>query len=261
MPYLKAAGATIHYQIQGTGQPLTLIHGVGSDLTAWDGVIETLRGQYRVLRADLRGHGKSEKTPRPYSLRMFGDDLLALLDHLSVAKTHLVGFSLGGLIAQQAAIDVPERLSSLSVVSSIAGRTAEEKQRAAQRAKLIEEEGAQAHLAAAAERWFTDEFRAAHPEVLEKRRQKSLQNDPECYAAAYHVLAISDLADELHKITTPTLALTGECDIGSTPRMSRLIAERVQHGQAVILPKLKHSVLLEAPEKISAQLERFFAAA
>ena len=260
MPYLKAAGATLHYRIEGNGEPLALIHGVGSDLTAWDGVIATLPGQYRILRADLRGHGESDKPRGPYSLRMFTDDLLALLHHLRFTQTHLVGFSLGGLIAQKFALDAPEYLSSLVIVSSVAGRTGADKQRVAQRARRLEEEGAHSHLANATERWFTDEFRHAHPEVVEKRRQKSLQNDPHCYAAAYRVLAENDLADDLHKIATPTLAITGEQDTGSTPRMSRLIADRVQNGHAVILPNLKHSVLLEAPEKIAGQLERFFAA-
>lgn len=259
MPYLAVEGADIHYQTEGHGEPLTLIHGVGSDLSAWDGVIEALRGKYHILRADLRGHGKSAKTLGPYNLHMFRDDMLALLNHLSFSKTHLVGFSLGGLIAQRVAIDAQNRLASLSIISSIAARTDDDKQRVMERAKLLEREGALVHLANATERWFTDKFRLAHPEVLEQRRQKSLQNDPDCYAAAYWVLAESDLSNELHKITIPTLAVTGECDIASTPRMSRLIAERVQHGKVIILPTLKHAVLLEAPMKVTAQLENFFA--
>ena len=258
MPHLEIAGAALHYQIEGAGESLALIHGVGSDLTSWDGVIEALCGDYQILRVDLRGHGKSEKTPGPYSLRMFRDDLLSLFDHLSFTKIHLVGFSLGGIIAQRIAIDARERLASLSVVSSVADRTAEEKQRVVKRAELLEKEGARAHLANASKRWFTDVFLRAHPEVVERRRQKSLQNDPDCYAAAYRVLAENDLADELHKIVTPTLAITGECDAGSPPRMSRLIADRVQSGQVAILPAFKHAVLLEAPEQIALLLEQFF---
>ncbi len=261
MPYCKVGGTTIHYRIEGDGEALVLIHGVGSDLAAWDGVIAALRGQYRILRADLRGHGESEKTPGPYSLRMFSNDLLALLDHLSFAKTHLVGFSLGGLIAQQVAIEAYDRLLSLALISTIAGRSEEEKQRVAARVELLETEGAQAHLVAAGERWFSDGFRRANPKVIKKRKQKSLCNDPNCYVAAYRVLAENDLVDDLHKITTPTLVITGEFDAGSTPRMSNLIAQRVQHGEAIILPQLKHAVLLEAPTQTAARLEEFFASA
>ena len=259
MPYCKTKDATIHYRIEGDGEDVVLVHGVGSDLTAWDGVIAALRERYRILRVDLRGHGESEKTPGPYHLRMFTDDLLALLDCLSVTKTHLVGFSLGGLIAQQVAIEATDRLLSLVLISTVAGRSEEEKQRVIARAELLKKEGAQAHLVAADKRWFTDDFRRANPEVIKKRKQKSLCNDPDCYAAAYRVLAENDLVDDLHKIATPTLAVTGEFDIGSTPRMSHLIAQRVQHGKAVVLPQLKHAVLLEAPAKIAAMLEEFFA--
>ena len=258
MSYLKVAGTTLHYQIEGTGESLVLIHGVGSDLTSWDGVIEALRGDYQIIRIDLRGHGKSKKTPGPYSLRMFRNDLLSLFDHLSFTKIHLVGFSLGGIIAQRIAIDARERLVSLSVVSSVADRTIEEKQQVVKRAELLEKEGAHAHLANASKRWFTDAFLRTYPEAVERRWQKSLRNDPDCYAAAYRVLAENDLADELHKIVTPTLAITGECDAGSPPRMSRLIANRVRSGRVAILPAFKHAVLLEAPEKIALLLEQFF---
>ena len=96
--------------------------------------------------------------------------------------------------------------------------------------------------------------------MLEWRRQKSLQNDPAAYAAAYRVLAESDLADEIHRIIAPTLVMTGECDAGSTPRMAELLEARIPRAECVILPELKHSVLLEAPDLIASELHRFLAA-
>ena len=260
MPFLDRAGDRLHYSLSGDGSPLTLIHGVGADLEAWDGVVSSLSSRYKILRADLRGHGQSAKSPGPYSLEMFSDDLLVLLDHVGIDKTHLVGFSLGGLIAQYVAVNSPQRLSTLSIISSVAGRMEDEKIRVAERACMLEKEGALNHLANAVDRWFTDEFRRDHPEVMEWRRQKSLQNDPASYAAAYQVLAQSDLANQLHCISAPTLAITGECDIGSTPRMCELMATSVQNGRAIILPRLKHSVLLEAPARIASEIDDFICA-
>lgn len=257
MPALETEDGVLRYSVDGEGTPLVLIHGVGADREAWDQVIAHLKGRYRIVRPDLRGHGQSVKSPGPYSLEGFAKDCLRLMDHVGMDKAHLVGFSLGGLIAQQLAIQSPERFLSMTAISSIAGRTEEEQQRVLQRAKTLSEEGALTHLANAVERWFTDEFRAARPEVLEWRRKKSLQNDPVSYAAAYHVLASSDLADQLHKIELPVLAMTGECDIGSPPHMSKTIATRAQNGRLVIFPKLKHSVLLEAPDRIAQELESF----
>jgi pimeloyl-ACP methyl ester carboxylesterase len=209
---------------------------------------------------DLRGHGLSSKRKGPYSLELFRDDLLALLDHVGFKRTHLAGFSLGGLIAQQVAIDASDRLLGVTIISAIAGRTEEDFERVCERAALLRAQGAHAHLVNAVDRWFTDEFVEKNPEVMEWRRKKSLQNDPDSYAAAYQVFAENDLADQLYKVTVPTLAITGERDAGSPPRMSRLIADKVQNGRVIILPKLKHSVLLEAPDVIAGLLADFITA-
>ncbi len=245
------------YRIDGSGPPVTLIHGVGSYLESWDGVIAALGGGYRFLRYDLRGHGASPKLPGPYTLDDFVDDLAALLDAQGIEATHLAGFSLGGLIAQAFALAHPGRLHSLTLISTVAGRTDAEKAAVQKRAATLAEKGAGRHLTEAVERWFTAEFIARRPDVLEERRRRSLNNDPDCYAAAYRVLADTDLADRLPEISTPTLVMTGENDVGSTPRMANVIADRVPDSRLHIFPHLKHSVLLEAPDQVAAQMKPF----
>jgi 3-oxoadipate enol-lactonase len=247
----------VHYKIEGSGFPLTLIHGVGASLESWDGVIAALGEGFQILRYDLRGHGDSEKRPAQ-SLADLCADLSALLDRAGFAKTHLCGFSLGGIIAQAFAVAHPERIDRLALISAAAGRTADERARVLARADTLAKGGAKEHLASAVPRWFTDEFRARHPEVVKARLRRSLTNDHRCYAAAYRILARSDLAAELPKISAPTLVITGECDAGSTPRMARLIAARIPDARMIILKKLKHALLLEAPQKVGAELRRFF---
>ena len=249
----------IHYELEGSGPCLTLVHGVGSCLGSWDGVIAALGPGYRFLRYDLRGHGRSAKLPGPYRLDDFVDDLRRLLDHLEIARTHLAGFSLGGLIAQAFALAEPHRVEKLVLISTVAGRTANERERVRQRARTLAEQGAATHLAEAVERWFTAGFIARRPEVLEERRRRSLDNDPDCYAAAYRVLAESDLAARLPEVAVPTLVMTGEHDAGSTPRMARLIAERVPDCRLHILSGLKHSVLIEAPDRTGWAMTDFLA--
>lgn len=246
----------LHVVVSGQGTPVVLVHGVGASLDSWDGVVARLPG-CRVLRYDLRGHGLSPRTPGPYSLDGFVDDLEGVLARIGWTSCHLVGFSLGGLVAQGYALRHPERLKSLAIVSSVAGRTDEERARVLARADTLATGGATAHLANSVERWFTDDFRAAHPEVVRQRVERSLGNDPATYAAAYRVLAESDLADRLPEIRVPTLAMTGEEDGGSTPRMTRLMAERIPGARAHVFPRLRHSVLLEAPDQVAAQLVSF----
>lgn len=247
----------LNFRDEGSGPPVLLIHGVGADLESWDGVLSRLGPKRRYVRYDQRGHGASRRTPGPYSLRDLGEDAIALLDHLGIGRVAVVGFSLGGLVAQYLALTYPERIQCLTLISTVAGRTAEEQAWVIERAETLAQSGATAHLANAVDRWFTPEFVAANPDVLEARRQKSLRNDPDCYVAAYRVLAQSDLGQELHRVTAPTLVMTGENDIGSSARMANFIHSRIAGSELHILPRLKHSVLLEAPDQIAALLEPF----
>lgn len=255
--FVRSDSVALNFKDEGSGPPVVLIHGVGSALDAWDGVIASMSPDRRYIRFDLRGHGQSAPTPGPYSLNDFVEDTIALLDHLALDKVDLIGFSLGGLIAQAVALDHPHRLNKLALISTIAGRTTQEREQVRKRAETLKTEGAATHLAVAVERWFTDEFRKAHPEVMEARRKRSLENNPETYAAAYQVLAGNDLAERLSEISLPTLVMTGENDTGSNPRMAKLIHEQIKGSQLHILPLLKHAVLLESPVKIAELLEYF----
>lgn len=251
------AGIEQHVRISGAGRRIVFVHGVGSHLESWDGVIAALGESFETLRYDLRGHGESEKARGPYSLTMFVEDLARLLKAVGWTRFDLVGFSLGGLIAQAFALQYPAQVRTLSIISSVAGRTPEERARVRSRAATLAGEGAQAHLDAAVERWFSDEFRVARPDIVAQRLHRSRSNDPHCYAAAYDVLATSDLLAELHKIQAPTLVVTGEEDSGSTPRMARLMAGTIPNATVTILSGLRHSVLLEAPDLVAQTLGNF----
>jgi 3-oxoadipate enol-lactonase len=255
--FVISDSVALNFADDGSGPPVLLIHGVGSALDAWDGVIAAMSPNRRYIRFDLRGHGQSAHTPGPYNLNDFVEDTIALLDHLEIDKVDLVGFSLGGLIAQAIALEHPHRLGKLALISTIADRTPDEREQARKRAETLKTEGAATHLSVAVERWFTDEFRRNHPDVLEARRKRSLENNPETYAAAYQVLAGNDLADRLSEIELPTLVMTGENDTGSNPRMARLIHDRISGSELHILPLVKHAVLLESPERIAELLENF----
>jgi len=249
--------ARLNYAVEGRGPRVALVHGVGGVMQNWDGVVARLKDRFELVRYDLRGHGDSEKRPGPYTLADFVEDHVALLDDLGWESAHLVGFSLGGIIAQSIAIERSQRVGKVVLVSAIAGRTEAERTNAQERARTLASGGAGSHLDWAVDRWFTREFQAAHPDVVEERKRQARAQDPACYAAAFRVLAEYDLADDLHRIAQPTLVMTGELDEGSTPRMARLMAERIGGARLEILPGLKHSVLLEAPDLIASMLARF----
>lgn len=256
MPVFDAPHGPTHYKLDGDGPLVTLIHGVGSDLTSWEDVIAALPG-YRFLRYDLRGSGASAKVHARYEIDDFVNDLADLLDHLGIDRTHLVGFSLGGIIAQAFALAHPGRIDRLALVSAVAGRTQEEREKVMARYRALGEKGGSSHVSASLSRWFTDEFLEKNREQVEKRLARGRENDPVCYAASYRVLAETDLADRLHEIAAPTLVMTGEFDQGSNPRMSQLMAERIPDSRLHILDRLKHSILIEAPELVASKLRAF----
>jgi pimeloyl-ACP methyl ester carboxylesterase len=121
----------------------------------------------------------------------------------------------------------------------------------------LKQSGAAGHLSQAVDRWFTTDFIERRPDVIEERRQRILKNDPDSYKAAYEVLATSDLGDQLMRISMPTLVMTGENDVGSTPRMAAVIKERVPNCRLRIVPELKHSLLLEAPDTVANEIIDF----
>jgi (E)-2-((N-methylformamido)methylene)succinate hydrolase len=248
------------YLIAGKGPAVVLIHGVGARLENWDGVCKTLVRHFRVLRYDLRGHGRSTRLPGPYSLSLFASDLRALLEHTGIQKAHIAGHSLGAMIAQMFSLKHADCVDRLALLSAVAGRTQEERERVVARIDLIRAGPPGEHFRNSLSRWFSDAFVAANPELITAYAARNAENDPDCYSAAYRVLASEDLDRELEAISVPTLIATGELDLGSNPRMSELIHRRVNGSTLRILPGLKHSILIEAPHIVAGMLEPFFRA-
>ncbi|WP_420955857.1 alpha/beta fold hydrolase [Burkholderia gladioli] len=255
---LDVNGVRLAYRLQGEGpRELVCIHGVGSYLEAWQGAINALGGGFRVLSFDLRGHGRSERVKGRYEIDDFVGDVLALADHAGFTRFDLAGFSLGGLIAQRLALTHPARLRRLVLLATVAGRTAEERARVAERLAALQAGERGAHYDASLSRWLSEDFQARHPALVDELRRRNARNDPDCYAAAYRVLAQTDFGGLIDQIAMPTLIATGECDAGSNPRMARYMHERIPDSRLAILPDLRHSLLNEAPEQVAALMRAF----
>jgi 3-oxoadipate enol-lactonase len=249
----------IYHVVSGRGPHVTLVHGVGANLRSWDEVAHRLEAHFTVVQLDLRGHGRSGPIVDGCTLDDLAMDVRRVWDHLDVRKSHLAGFSLGGLIAQSLALSDPERIDRLAILSAVAGRTADERAKVVDRLKLLREGGIAAVTEAAEERWFTPEFRARHPARVAQRMAELLANDFTSYSAAYTVFATSDLGDRLSEIHHPTLIVTGEHDVGSNTRMARMMHEQINGSRLEILPRLRHSLLVEAPDIIAGLLIDHFA--
>ena len=254
----RCDGIAIRFRVEGDGDPVTLVHGVGSNLESWDRIARRLTPEFKVVRMDLRGLGRSGPVAGELSLDDYVADVCAVLDAADIRRTDLVGSSLGGMIAQGFAVSHPERVHRLALFSVVAGRTPEERRKLSERARKIRRQGIASVAAAAEARWFTNGFRKAHPDQVKARLEQLLANDHQSYAKAYRVFAESDMGDRIHQIAHRTLVVTGENDVGSNPRMARFMHKQIKDSRLVILANLKHGLLVEAPDTVADLLLEFF---
>ncbi len=242
----------------GKAPPLVLIHGVGLDRTMWGGVMRRLSGRLDCTAFDMPCHGEAGMPAGEVTLAVFADALGAVVDGLESAPV-VVGFSMGAMAAQRFALDRPGALRGLVLMNAVFDR--DEGQRAAIQARLaaVERDGPAGMAEAAIGRWFTQGFRNGSPETVEAVRRRLLANDPAAYLAAYRVFAAADaeLAHAAGRIACPTLAMTAEHDINSTPAMSRELARVIPEARALVLDGLAHGAPMEAPERVANAIFEF----
>jgi pimeloyl-ACP methyl ester carboxylesterase len=251
----------IAYRVEGRGEDAVLfLHGVGSSASTWDELFPRLHLGRRLIAADLRGHGRSGAGTLPYQLADFVNDHVRLLDELGLETVPVVGFSLGAVIAQAIALAHPTRVSSLVLLNCIGGRTGPEQARALERLEVIRTTDPAIGVRQSLERWFTPAFLQGEPTICEREAAIVSVTPHLPYAAAYEVLATTDLIDEIHAISCPTLLITGEHDVGSTPRMSAEMQARIPGAALVVVPGLKHYLHVEAAASLAVLIDDFLPA-
>jgi pimeloyl-ACP methyl ester carboxylesterase len=140
----------------------------------------------------------------------------------------------------------------------VCGRSPEQRARALERVEFLKQHGAAALAEGNRERWFSEAFRRAHPDVVDRRVAQVSACDAESYLRAFTIFCTAEFADRLQEIRVPTLVVTGEHDVAATPEMARAMGERLPDAEIHVLPGLRHSVLIEAPDTIADLLDRFF---
>ena len=249
-------------EITGDGPTVVLVHGFGLDRQMWQWLVPDLTG-FKVLTYDLIGHGQSPDPQGEPDLRMFAEQIRRLIDHCGIERCAVAGFSLGGMIARRFALDHADRLMALAILSSAHGRTPEERAVILLRVEMARRSGPGATVEAALERWFTEPYRNANPEVMDQVRRWVLANRPNVYPTIYRVMAEGDaeLAEPIRTIRCPTLVMTGGEDDGNSPAMTHRMAEAIPSAEAVVLPGLRHMGLAENPALFNGPLVDFLSRA
>lgn len=262
MRFARVNGVNLYYEEHGVGEPMLLIMGFGGNTHGWVGQIPELSRHFHVIAFDNRGAGQSDKPEAPYSMEVFADDAAGLLTYLGIQSAHVVGVSMGGMIAQHLALRYPERVRTL-----VLGCTTPGGPRAVSPAPEVlaafQAGGQERDPRRAAELGFpytfTDEFIAGNRErLLERAESLAHLRAPEVGLRG-HLQAVMghDTFDRLHEIRVPTLVITGDADPLVPPENSRLIAERIPGAQLVEFPGLKHGFFLEAADEVNRTIIAF----
>jgi len=234
------------------GPVVVLANSLGSTRAMWDGVRPALEPQFRVIGFDARGHGESPVPPGPYVIDDFVADLGALLDTIGAPRAHLVGLSLGGMTALAFAARHPERVDRLVALCTSAYLPPASGWR--ERGATVLAQGTGAVAQPVVVRWFTDAYRAAHPDGVAAAEAMVASIPPVGYAASCEAIAALDLRAELSRITAPTLALAGAEDPATPPEHLAAIAEGVADGRLVVLDRASHLAPLERPDAVAAAI-------
>jgi pimeloyl-ACP methyl ester carboxylesterase len=268
MPIAKARDIHTYHEVIGQGAPLVLVHGGFVDLRMWDPQVDHFSRTHRVIRYDLRGHGRTGPSERSaYSIHLFADDLVALLDHLGVDRATVCGVSLGGMIAQAFAVAYPDRLSAL-VLAGTAAASALTLGERLQRdllfprwalVSLIRLLGARRFVdfsfwlarVTRGERWF------GHDEaVRDYVRQAMLRVPTAEYIKIYGAIYGFRLLD-LSAIHAPTLILNGEHESASVFHHTRVLSRLISNAKSQVIPEAGHVLNMENPAAFNAAVSAF----
>ncbi len=261
MERARINGVELAYALRGNGPPLVMIHGAQGDQTMFADLASGCAASFRVLTFDQRGSGLSEKPDIDYSIAMLADDTAALMGHLGFFPAHVVGVSMGGMIAQELALRHPEKVRSLVLGCTTPGGPNEIRAtgNAMAGAYSLQPMSAEERGAALAQAVYSRGHLARHPEIvtamIESRRQRPI--DPVALGHRMKALSTHDTYDRLARIGCPTLVITGKDDALISWENSRLLSERIPGVALEILDPAGHCFWLERPEESRDAIVRF----
>ncbi len=258
MPLVPAHGAHLFYDLAGPpGAPVVVFsNSIGTTLEMWEPQRRALQGRYRILRYDTRGHGRSPvanglSDAPPVTIDTLAQDLASLLDALGITRAHIVGLSLGGMVAQAFAATWPHRVHGLVLMATAAHLPGGWTERAA----LVRRSGMAAIADAVMTRWFTPAFQ--HQPAALELRERFLAQNPAGYALCCEAIGAMDLRPRLAAITAPTLIIAGADDPATPVPLAEDIRTRIPGAQMLVLPYAAHILNLEQPGRVNRHLETF----
>ena len=232
--------------------PIVFIHGVGLNHKIWEPQINVFQNTF--LAYDIIGHGKTPLNEENISFDDFSNQLINLIDELNMKKIHLVGFSIGSLIARNFATKYNDRLESLTLLCSIFKRNQKQQQIVRDRFELAKKSKILSKQAL--KRWFTDDYLEKNPSIYNKISSILEQNNIENFIKVYELFVNHTDDEKFENIKVKTLVMTGEGDAGSTPEMSENLSKVINNSMVKIIPKGKHLCSIECADDVNMSIKK-----
>jgi 3-oxoadipate enol-lactonase len=244
----------LHHLVEGPDDApaLVLLNSLGSTLGMWEPQIEALATEFRVVRCDTRGHGRSPVPGAPYSIDDMGGDVVALLDRLEIARAHIAGVSLGGMIALWLAIHAPERVDRIVPCCTSAKLGPPQMWR--DRIAAVRAGGTEAIADGLVSRWVSPAWSAAHPEEHRRLRDMIASTPVEGYIGGCAAIEVMDLEPDLERIVAPTLVIAGADDPATPPDHGARIASRIPGARMAVIPHAMHLANIEQAPRVTERI-------
>ena len=241
------SNGTFYILNQNQGTPIIFIHGVGLNHKIWKPQFDVFENT--IVAYDILGHGQTPLESSNLSFDNFSRQLLNLIDELNFKKIHLVGFSIGSLIARNFAENYNNKLESLTLLCSIFKRSKEQQQIVNDRFELSKKSRSLSKQAL--KRWFTDEYILQNPKIYEEISSMLNENNMEDFLKIYELFVKHKDNEKFENIKVKTLIMTGEFDSGSTPEMSKNLSKCIKNSKVKIIKNGKHLCSIECADEVN----------
>lgn len=257
---MSETAVSLHHTVAGDGSWVTLAHSLASDMHLLDAQAKLLSRRFKVLQLDLRGHGGSPVPPPPYSMAGLASDVQALFDRLGVRETVWLGVSLGGMVGLTHALAHPGVITRMVVADTTAGYPEAAHASWRDRIASVRQKGMGVVVEGTISRWFTPDFVAREPNVVERFRSVIRGTAPDGFIGCCEAIIGYDVHARLGQIAAPTLVLVGAEDQATTPDMARVIADGIPGARLQVIESAAHQSNIEQPEAFNTAVEQFLAA-
>ena len=251
-------GSAIFFRVEGKegGPHIALVHSLAMDHRFWLPVVERLSREASILFYDCRGHGRSDRSESRYTTELFAHDLSDIMNHIGWTSATIAGASMGGCVSLAFAASFPQRTNALGLIDTTAwyGPNAEKEWSA--RADKAAVDGLSGLIDFQKTRWFSDAFRAAHPDVVERCVEIFLANDLSAYGETCRMLGAHNVTASLPEISCPTAVIVGEEDYATPIAMAQTLHEGIRNSRLMVIEKARHLTPLEVPDLIANELRK-----